>query len=126
MTFNFFNDDEISRMRSDVANMMPGTAYILRMTPGAGLYGGYTGSVGTAGTVSVRLDRLSRQDSQGIIADAEVGKTYYRVTLPYNADLRDGDDLEVNSVVFRVLQVSHAQSADIFTRAVVATKDEGN
>lgn len=127
MGFDYFNDDDdITRMRSDVANLMPGTAYILRETPGAGLYGGHTGSVGTAGTVSIRLDRLSRQDSSGVIADAEVGRTYYQATFPHNADLRDGDDLSVDSVTFNVIQVTHAQSKDIFTRAVVAAKDEGN
>lgn len=125
MPLEFFNDDEIARMRADIANTLPDTAYILRKTNTGGLYGGF-GEGGTVGTITARLDRLSRQDSAGIIADAEVGRTFYQATMSYNDDVRDGDDLEVEGRVFRILQITPSQSVAITLRAVVAAKDEGN
>jgi head-tail adaptor len=122
----FLTDDELAKIREDLYELLPGTAIIQRPSAGTGLYGSHAPSWNNVGTVVCRVDSISRQDAQGIIADAEVGKTYYQMTLPYNGDLRDGDRLSIGGRVYECLQIFRGQSANGVRRAVLATKDEGN
>jgi head-tail adaptor len=122
----FLSDDELAALRADLDELLPGTAIIQRASAGTGLYGGHNPNWGAVGTVVCRVDSINRQDTAGMIADAEVGRTYYQLSLPYNADLRDGDRVSVSSVVYECLQVYRNQSANGVRRAVLATTDEGN
>lgn len=122
----FLTDAELDALRDDIYELLPSTAIIQRGSAGTGLYGVHDPTWNAVGTVVCRLDSVSRQDSEGIIADAEVGKTYYQLSIPYNADLRDGDRLSISSKVYECLQVFRGQSAHAVRRAVLATKDEGN
>jgi head-tail adaptor len=122
----FLTDAELAALRDDVYQLLPGTAIIQRASAGTGLYGGHDPTWSNVGTVVCRVDSISRDDSAGIIADAEVGKTYYQLSIPYNADLRDGDRLSISSKTYECLQIFRGQSASGVRRAVLATKDEGN
>ena len=126
MSFNFLSDDELSKMREDLGYLLPGTAIISRPTAGTGLYGPLDPTWNATGTVDCRLDSISRTALTGMIADAEVGRTYYQLSLPYNADLRDGDSVSVASKTYECLQVFRGQSANAVRRALLAARDEGN
>jgi hypothetical protein len=123
----FLSDDELAKIREDFAELMPGTAIISRSTAGTGsLYAPHNKTWAAVGTVICRVDNLNRQDTAAMIADAKVGSTFYKLTIPYDADLRDGDKISVDSRNYECLQIQREQSANAVRRAILVTKDEGN
>lgn len=115
---SFFRDDEFALMRAEVAQTLPGTAVIQRMTMGTGLYGGETWAA--VGTVAARLDPYNRQDSSGQVSMMEAGRSYYQLTLPYDADLQDGDRVSIDNVIYEAVQVHSRQTFAMATRSIVA------
>lgn len=119
--------DELTQARADVAEMLTDTAYILRPTDAdASFYDAHAPTWGTVGTVSVRVDRLTRATGDAIIAEAEQAKTFYQLSAIWNADIRDGDRVSVDSRVYDVLQIQTGQSYKLVVRGVIVIVGEGN
>lgn len=123
---SWMTDNELTQIRADVAAMLPETVVIVGVASGTGYAGAHTMTESARGTVAGRLDRLTRQDNSGVIADAEAGRTFYTLSVEWNADLRDGDRVRVGGETYHVVQVQRAQSDRFVRRAVVAASDEGN
>lgn len=114
---------DLSRARSDIAEVMFETAYILRPTAGSAYIdaaGHYSESMGTAGTTTARLDPLKLTTQNPFYAAQEAGKALFQLTMPYDTTLYVSDRVVTNGVTVEVLQVHRQHSDKHVIRAVCA------
>jgi SPP1 family predicted phage head-tail adaptor len=112
---------ELTQARSDVLVTLTDTCTIQRATEATDDYGHTTKTWATAVSgVACRFDPFARQDSTGQVAMQEQGRSWYRLTLAWNTDLRDGDRVVYDSDTYEVLQLHDDHSARIVRRAAVA------
>ena len=116
-------DDQLTRMRATVSATLPDTCDVIRLTYTT-VQGQTTESESTvANDIACRFDPLSRQDAAGLVAEREASRTYYTVTLPWDAAVESGDRLLFGVVYYEVLQLQAANSWKLDTRLTVARID---
>lgn len=102
-------------------NMLPGTAIITRDSAGTvNAFGEYVESTSAVGTVSCRIDPFNRVDSKGMVAERDVTKSYYRLTVPYDTDIAVNDVITISSTDYEVLQLHDNHSYNFTRRAVLS------
>jgi hypothetical protein len=112
---------ELDQLRADALLTLPDTCAILRPSATTDADGDSTSTWETAAaSVACRLDPFHWRDWHGLVAEREVNRTYYVLTLPYDANLRDGDRVVVADQPLEVMQLFDRQSARIVVRAYVA------
>lgn len=114
-----FPADELARARADMLDTLPGTAIVQRETVTVDDYGHGSAAWAAVGTSVCRLDPYTRQDSAGMVAQREANRSYYALTLPYDATIDDGDRVSIGGVTYEVLQLHAAQSWALTKRATV-------
>ncbi len=111
-------------MREQLAELLPDTAIILRAEDVSDGAGGRTTVWTAAGTVAARLDPATQSISQQmeLLALRPALLTSYLLTVPYDADLRAHDRVQVGSTVYTVIGLWREQHADwrVCRRAIVA------
>ena len=122
---SWLTENELTQIRADVLATLPESVVIIGVAAGTG-YNAHTLVESARGTVAGRLDRFNRQDTGGVIADAEVGRTFYTLSVEWDADLRDGDKVTIDGETYAVIQSQRGQSDRFVRRALVAAADEGN
>lgn len=96
----------LARIRAQVEGKLTESCTILRAAPTVDDAGYIAEDFGTAATgVACRLIPLNRRDRQNIRATQEIGRSYYRLVMPYDADVRDGDRVALGTVTYEVLQI---------------------
>lgn len=111
------SDAELTAIRADIANMLPGTAYVLSVTRASDGAGWFTETWGTAGTVSCRLDPLRghEQVSGGAVSPFH----QFVLTLPWTSTLTTENRVTVGGITYSVISVDAAKTWKASTRAVV-------
>lgn len=110
---------ELAALRLDVAGMLPQTVTIQRATETVDDYGHAAKSWSTVDTVAGRVDPLAQMSGQSIIASQEEGRVYYRLSVEYDADLVDGDQVIVDSVTYQVKQLHQNNALPAVKRATI-------
>lgn len=119
---SFLTSNELAQLRDDIEALMPDTCHIMRRTQ-TNDKGHTSDSLGTAAaSVACRVDPLKRAQDAGLVADQEKGVTYWQVTVPYDTDVRDGDEIVYSSDTYRFIQLHDDHSARACRRIVVARK----
>lgn len=118
---SMLSGDELSDIRAEVESIfLPGTATILTPTSTVDIYGGVNETWGTADTVACRIDPFNRQDSSGVVADQEKGRTWYQLTVPSSATIADGDRVVIDSATYDVVQLHDLHNNRFVTRAILS------
>lgn len=116
---SFLTSAELTQLRADAADLLPGTCDIVRRTI-TNDQGHASESTATAVSATpCRLDPASGRSLEGMIADQEKGKAYYMLTVGWNVDLRDGDQISFDSNTYRVVQLHDDHSYRMVRRALV-------
>ncbi|QPC82111.1 hypothetical protein G4Y79_20875 [Phototrophicus methaneseepsis] len=115
-------DKELADIRRDMGEMLPVSCDILAVTYTQDSSGwDNTPSTNIRAAVPARLDHLEPDSSaQDMIATAESGRILYRLTVPWDADLRDSDQVRIHGVVYEVLAVTLEQTERFCRRALVS------
>lgn len=105
-----FSAKELADLRNDLLDLMPDTCRIER--PAYVNTDGYAEeSWGTAvASVKCRFDPDTTRKDVETVADREAHLARYIVTLPYNADIQDGDRLAFSGKTYEVLQIHETHS----------------
>lgn len=121
MSTYFLSDAQLARMRADVARMLPGTATIDAFVTTQNSAGEWSESWTpvTGGTVACRFDPALARDIE-MAGGAEAFKSYYQVTLPWDAPISIGNRISFGGVDYEIRQLSNVHSWRVSTRAIVA------
>lgn len=112
---------KLTRMRAQVAELLPQSATIQRLTHTSDGMGGITTAVTTVATgVACRLDPVSQALVVGIIGAQETIAVRYRLTMPWDAALAADCQVVVDGRTYQVLQVDADQSWRTAVRAIVS------
>ena len=113
-------DAELTQLRADMLPMLTDTCNIERNTGGSvDAYGALVENWTTVGTaVACRVDPYKRDDSKGEAAGREANRSYFRVTLKWDADITDGDRLLWQGDRLEVMQLHQTHSERTVTRAM--------
>lgn len=100
------------------------TCAILR--PWAGSDDGYrkAGRQTVASGVACRLMQETQRDARGVVADREAGRTYWKLAVAHDTDLRDGDTVVIDEVQYEVTQLFGVNSDKVFVEAQLARIEE--
>jgi hypothetical protein len=101
-------DDDLNYMRDSIAELLPGTAYILSVTYTPDGAGGGTEAWGTAGTADCRLDAI--RGGEITLGNSVQPVFTYICTLPYDTTIGDTDRLEIGSETFAVTSIDRGKS----------------
>lgn len=111
---------ELAQARADVLETLVSDVTLQRATTTVSDSGYPAESWATAATVKGRIDNLARsQTGADVIAMQEKGRALYQLTVEWNADLRDGDRVLVDGVIYELKQANIAQDVRIVRRGVV-------
>lgn len=112
---------ELAQARNDALETLTDTCVIERPAEITDAYGHTAKTWATAASgAACRLDPFQRTDPTGQIAMQEIGRAWYRLTLAWDADLRDGDRIVHNGDTYEVTQLHDDHSARVVRRAIVA------
>lgn len=101
---------ELAQLRSDILDLLPDTCRIERMT--VSNTNGYAEETwGTAvASIACRFDPDNTRIAQEIVAAGEANVIRYIVTLPYDANVQDGDRLFFASSYYEIQQLHDVHS----------------
>lgn len=114
------SDRELADLRNDINDLLPDTCRIERMT--ATNTNGYAEeSWGTAvASVACRFDPDTSRKETEVAGSQEAHLIRYIVTLPWNADVTDGDRLVYQNGTYEMLQLHDVHSAHASKRVKVS------
>lgn len=111
----------LARVRAQVSSLLNDTCTILRAMPTVDSSGYPAENFGTAvANAPCRLLPRNLRDNKGVVADKEQGRSYYTLVLAYDADLRDGDRVQVGTVTYEVVQIDTDRSDHTDKQAILA------
>lgn len=118
----FLGAADLTRMRAEVARMLPGAAIIQELTAASDGAGGVTETWAavTGGTVACRIDPLRRVAQIESTGMAEAIVLEYQVTLPYDAPISAQNRLVIEGTAYEVRQLDAVHSWNVSRRARVA------
>lgn len=112
---------ELAELRSTMLDLLPSTCDIQYSTATTNDYGNTTHTwLNAATAVMCRVDPFNRQDSSGVFADREANTLYFQITLPYNANIQNGDRIIYSGGTVEVLQLYSNHSQNTVIRALGA------
>lgn len=111
----------LARIRAELQTRLTETCTILRAAPTVDDAGYTSDNFGTAAEdVPCRLIPLNRRDRQNIRATQEIGRSYYRLVMPHDVDVRDGDRVTLGTVTYEVLQIDGDRTDRTDKQATIA------
>jgi SPP1 family predicted phage head-tail adaptor len=118
-------DAELDSLRDDIEReLLPDTVVITRATHGTAESYGYGGTVSwpAVGTAAARVDPVRRDNSRDEdIAGREAGVDYRQLTVPYDANITQGDKVTVGGRTYDVRTVADDHSLRAVRRAILVT-----
>lgn len=109
--------NELARIRDDIDNLLPDTAYILSVTYVSDGYGGLTETWGTALTSACRIDPLNGTE---VLAGGAIQPYHaFQLTLPHDTALTTEERIKIGTVTYSVKDVDNGKSWSASTRAVL-------
>ncbi len=98
------DDIELTRIRADLAELMPDTGYILSVTRTSDGGGGWTEAWGTASTVTCRVDYA--RGVEVLAGGAVQPKRQLVATVPYSTVVTTANRFQYGGVSFAIASVS--------------------
>jgi hypothetical protein len=114
----WITDDELAQIREDIAETMPDTCVIKRVTSSISAEGYESGTAVAIGTITARIDIFNRQ-SVGQYAMLDAARAYYQLTVPYDSTIDDGDTVTIGGADYEVMQAHLGQSKGAVRRALI-------
>lgn len=115
-----FTAAELADLRNDILDLLPDTCRIERMTP-TNISGATEESWGTAvASVACRFDPDTSRKETEVVAAQEAHLIRYIVTLPYDANILDGDRLAFQGNNYEILQLHDVHSNNASKRLKVS------
>ena len=74
--------------------------------------------------VACRLMQETQRDARGVVADREAGRTYWKLAVAHDTDLRDGDAVVIDEVRYEVTQLFGVNSDKVFVEAQLTRIEE--
>lgn len=111
---------ELADLRADMVELMPGTAVIERPTETVDNAGIPKQSWAAVGTVICRVDPAYRMDSRGVVADREAARVYFTMTVPWDANIAEGDRVVVSGDTLEIVQLYDIHEMRVSKRAQLA------
>ncbi len=96
---------ELAQVRADILETLPDTCQIQRVTTTTDAHGNWGEAWSTVDTVACRLDPFFRMASPNPVAAQEKMRNSYRLTVAWDADLRDGDRVLVDGDVYELVEL---------------------
>lgn len=116
----WFDEDQLTYMRNQVAMMLPGTA-VISTSSVVNVGGRITTTWTAAGTVACRVDPLAQStDYVGDEALREGTTELYRLTVPFDCVLDANTRVTYGGRDYEVVQVDISHSANVSKRAVIS------
>lgn len=119
---SYLTDRQVTYFRdTTIPLLLPQTVYIVRNTPTVDSYGYTDENWGTIGTAACRLNILEKQESAlvGAVAERELTKSYYTLTVDYNTDVALSDRVTIESVTYEIIRLHSNQVYAISKRLLV-------
>jgi SPP1 family predicted phage head-tail adaptor len=114
------SDSELDALRTQLETLtMPQSVAISRATETVSAAGDPVKVWATTSTVSGRVDPYTRGSGGYIVAEQEVGRAYYQLTIEHDADLNDGDRVIVSGTTYEVLQLHEGNALAAVKRALI-------
>lgn len=107
------------RMRAQVTARLPQTAEIQRITQVSDGAGGWEEQPVTLATVPARLDPLTRQVLNEVIAGQEATIVRYQLTVPWDAPLEANCQVVIDGQAYQVVQIDADHGWRVSRRAIV-------
>lgn len=70
--------------------------------------------------VKCRVMPISKRRGEDVIGDQEMGANYFRLAVPYDTDLRDGDQVVIGDVVYEVKDLNDSRTDATDLQATIA------
>lgn len=70
--------------------------------------------------VKCRVLPISKRRGEDVTGDQEMGTNFFRLAVPYDTDLRDGDQVEINGVVYEVMDLNDSRTDATDKQATIA------
>jgi len=114
--------NELTQLRNDVIETLPGTAVIKRAVTSVSDAGVPVQAFAAVGTVLCRVDPVPRSMDvrRGVLAEREATTTYFQLTVKWDADIVEGDQVVFASETLEITSLNDIQDDRIVKRAVVA------
>jgi len=115
-------DERLIRMRADAAQLLPGTCVIqaATLTPDGEGGNAETWAAVTGGTVNCRFDAIAARSRTEVEAAAEAIRTYYVVTVPYDAPVAAARRVLFDSANYEIREVHTDDAWPVVRRLRVA------
>lgn len=120
---NILSDAELDNLRTEIVGLLPDTCRIERPT-----YTNVKGKVvetwGTAvASANCRVDPVNNS-LKALASDQESGAARWRLTVEWDADIKDGDRIVFNSKVYQVETLHEDHSLRAVRRAILVRRGE--
>lgn len=110
----------INRIRQRVLGYLNDTCDIERETATTDDYGYPVKTWATVDSgVACRMLPNAGRDSKGMVAGLEEGRVYFRLIVPHDTTVEDGDRVNLDGVIYEIVQVDDAWSQKAFKALVV-------
>lgn len=113
------NNSLLQQMRDAQIRLLDGECTVWRNTPAISAAGGQVENWSQVGTYPCRLMPERDRRLQQVIGEKDTLEVYYRLTLPYNADLRAGDRVTLDGNTYLVVALWDRHTYKTALRAVV-------
>lgn len=114
---------EWSSVRAEMADTMPETGTILRLTRTPDDMGGGADTWAASGTVSLRISPALFFPTEGQMADRIAGRVTWYLTFPALTDITSPDRLAANGRLFEIIGVYGPKSFEVTRRAIAVESD---
>lgn len=115
MLSNFAKNVIRSRIENNLTKTCTVTRYIETVDPVLGIP---EKSLQSQTNYACFLTRVGRSGSE-LVLEADQGRVFYMLQLPYDADIEDGDTVTIDSEDYETKQVFRSQSVDVMRQAMV-------
>ena len=113
-----FSDFTRKTIRNRIQDHLIQTCEIQRRSFTQDDFGGSTALPVQSTTESCFLTRLTRA-GQDMVQDADKGRIFYELQLPFDADIQDNDRVVIDTITYEVAQAVRANSNDVMRQAIV-------
>jgi Phage head-tail joining protein len=113
-----FSSQQIAYMRRIMAQFLKDTCALKRLEDTKDELGGSAALYITVNaTLKCRMLPLSDKNNNFVAGQGEQARTYFRLIMPYDTDVQDGDQVEFSGDTYEVQQIEDAQTDAVDKRA---------
>ena len=109
---------QLAMIRRETAKFLKDTCTLKRPVDARDEIGGSGNEFATVTTLACRILPLNDKGRDFQVGEGEQGRSYFRLIVPYDSDVRDGDQIEFGSDTYEVQQIEevHTDNTDVRAR----------